>query len=472
MSGPLHVRERFNTTQTISGGGGGYKDLETLDHNAGTICKQPVTDGVEKLDVEVLNEVINKTSRLTTPLILNPSECGLLDIGVWAHYHRRLSTQTIAHRLRYLARMESDAVFRVDLRQPSWDNFSRYMAIMEEVQGETSHTLRHKWKSMCLYLDACGLDRYPYRPPAVPDDNVRVLPFPDTVRRMIYHTYSKDPCKNAFVQYALSLSFMIGWRVPSEPCLMTLDDIIIDDDEYGSVVVTESKKKGRRRSLVPESHILSSRSHKSLKNWVDVWRPRMTSQYSGDALFIWPSSGRPVTPNVFGRVLNNAGKKISPHFRAYDCRHWCATSRLIESYINTGHWDVFGVQHWMGHSKPSTTETYIGHAEGYYHQFSESWIRRALRVLVSPSEPGQLPGSLKKREWGKTLKTLLTFSPVVVVGPGWAHKPLSEKLWGEFSVFSSLSFLGVCQSCLLNWVLSGPYSPFNRTSHLGGGAVC
>jgi len=231
---------------------------------------------------------------------------------------------------------------------------------------------------MRMFLEAFGIPIWPYKPPYAPKQRQRILPFPDTVREFFYHEYSKDPYENALYQYLFYHSFMIGWRVPSEIAEMKLDDVFIDSKGRGTITITETKKHRDKRTILPEKYILSSRSHKSFKNWIDYWRPKVENQYSGNALYLWPN-GKPVTVRKLGQKLSQHGKKIWPPFQPYDMRHWCAIARLIETKIQTGNYDIYSVKSWLGHTNVKVTENYVYRAEMYYNQYRESWIQNALR---------------------------------------------------------------------------------------------
>jgi hypothetical protein len=68
---------------------------------------------------------------------------------------------------------------------------------------------------------------------------------------------------------------MIGWRVPSEIIEMTIDDVVIDSNGRGCITITETKKHRQKRTILPEKSILSSKVHKSFKNWIDHQRPKV-----------------------------------------------------------------------------------------------------------------------------------------------------------------------------------------------------
>ena len=198
---------------------------------------------------------------------------------------------------------------------------------------------------------------------------------------------------------------------------MTLDDVIIDSKGRGNITITETKKHRDKRIILPEKHVLSSQSHKSFKNWIDHWRPKVESQYSGNALYLWPS-GKPVTVRKLGQKLSVHGKKIWPHFRPYDMRHWCAVSRLIETKIQTGNFEPYTVKNWLGHTNISVTEKYIHFAEMYYNQCPKSWIHNALRshIKIVRGKHRDKPEFGQKRQ----------LSPLITpVGEVWARQDLN-----------------------------------------------
>lgn len=324
-----------------------------------------------------LEYVISKTNRLNCPLALNPAVSTFLDVALWAYYHKRLQVSTIEQRLRYARFMQSHSV-PVDFSNPTYENFRYHMDYREEIEGASAHALKNSWKAMRMFLEAFGIPIWPYKPPSAPINKERNLPFPNTVRSFFYYDFSSDLYEKNLYQYVFYHSFMIGWRVPSELCEMSVNDITIDKDGTGSIVITETKKHRSRRTIVPEKYILSSQSHKSFKNWLDKWRPQVENQYSGDKLYLWPN-GKPVTSTHLRLKLSEHGKKIWPSFKPYDTRHWCAVSRLIETKVISGIFEPYTVKNWLGHSDLRVTEAYIQHADQYFRSCPHSWIHHALR---------------------------------------------------------------------------------------------
>lgn len=366
-----------------------------------------------QLDGEVMGEleyVIKKLHRLNCPITLNPQDSTFLDVAVWSYFQKRLSISTIEKRLRY-ARFMENHLMPVNFSNPNYENFRRHMDYREEIEQASPNALVHEWKTMRMFLDAFNIPIWPYKPPIAPKHKKRILPFPDVVRQYFYYDYSDDPYERALYRYLFYHSFLIGWRVPSEICEMTVNDVIIDNKGRGSITITETKKSRSRRTILPENFILSSRSHKSIKNWIDKWRPKVENQYSGDVLYLQPS-GKPFTVRHLGHKLSKHGKKIWSYFRPYDMRHWCAVARLIETKIKTGRYDVFTVKNWLGHEEQDTTDNYIHFAEQYYNQYPKSWIHDALRSHNFMRGQHQS----KTRVWPNRA-TLLSFSPRRKHGP-------------------------------------------------------
>jgi len=410
---PIKDSNDLKSTKSFDLGGGKTKSWKEIIDRLGQSVNQTTPYGKAMGELEY---VVKKIHRSDCPTTLNPKDSTFLDVAVWSYFQRRLSPSTIEKRLRYARFMETHKV-PVDFRNPSYENFKRHMDYREEDEKTSPNALIHEWKAMRMFLEAYGIPLWPYKPPYAPGTPQRMLPFPDIVRQFFSFDYSENSYENALYQYLFYHSFMIGWRVPSEICEMTVNDVIIDSQGRGCIIITETKKHKDKRTILPEKHILSSKSHKSLKNWIDKWRPRVANQYSGDALYLWPS-GKPVTVRKLGHKLSEHGKRIWPSFRPYDVRHWCAVSRLIETKLQTGRFEPYTVKNWLGHTDIKVTESYIHYAEQYYNQCQESWIHSALRS--HEDERGKHEGlhsNCLTRVWQKNV-TLSEFSPRNFSGPG------------------------------------------------------
>ena len=371
---------KYLSTETDSnynrGGGDSKKWREPLSGGAGDPLK-----GTEERNVKWimrwLKNDLRKFNRLNCPIKLNPREATFDDVALHALLRQRLSPSTVEKNLRYAKFMETHPVVPVDFRNPSYENFIRHMDYREQIEKATPYALKHEWDTMRMFLRAYGMPIWDYKLPARPKSHKRILPYPDVVNRFFIHRYSDDDYENALYQYLFFHSFLIGWRVPSEIVNMTVDDVIIDGKK-GYIIVTETKKHDSQRTLIPEPAIMTSKVHKSFKNWIDHWRPKVENQYSGNALYLQPS-GKPFTVRHLGHKLSEHGKKVWKYFHPYDMRHWCAIARLIKTKVKTGHFDVYAVKNWLGHEKITTTESYLRYAEQYYNQLPIDWIAAALK---------------------------------------------------------------------------------------------
>jgi len=289
---------------------------------------------------------------------------------------QRLEQSTIEHRMRYARRMAKHPVFPINFFNLDYNQFIAYMQYREDYEHAGYFALKHDLQTFQTFLHAYGIDprKWYYRLPSKPSHKERILPLPDVVHSIINHVFSDDPYENALFQYLHAHNFWIGWRVPSEPCLMTVDDIDFDTD---SIIITEQKKHRSTRQIFPEKVIMTGRTRKSFKNWLR-WRDKVETSRSGNALYLQPS-GKPFTVNHLGNRLSKTGKLVFPNFRPYDARHWCAVARLIQTKIQSGHYDCYTVKNWLGHEKLATTEGYIQHADNYFKRAGFDWISHTLR---------------------------------------------------------------------------------------------
>jgi integrase len=175
--------------------------------------------------------------------------------------------------------------------------------------------------------------------------------------------------------------FLVGIRPPSEFIELKVSDVYFEDLGRSYIIVTEPKKYKSKRVVVPEKQIILSQTSKSLKNYIDIWKPKVENQFSNDALFLLVDR-RPFTSACLRGRLSRYGKKMWPHFRPYDMRHWCAVARLIRTKVESRYFDTYHVRNWLGHNKPGTTEEYIKYAEQYYQEYPVDWISYILRNRV------------------------------------------------------------------------------------------
>jgi len=347
------------------------ENLEKISQNVDHLYPRLGEDAV-KLAYE-----LEKLNRSDCPIVLDPKTASFMDVAIHALKRQRFSGTTVDKHLRYARYMEKHPC-PVDFRNPSIENFIKHMDFREDIESASPHALKHEWCAMRMFLKAYGIQIWNYKLPTAPKSHKRILPFPDVVYKFFHYPYSGDNYETALYQYLFCHSFLIGWRVPSEICELKTGDVIINDNGTGLIIITETKKHKSQRTLFPGKQILCSKTHKSFKNWLEKWRPKVENQYSGDALYLQPD-GKPLAVRALGHKLSKYGKQVWPSFHPYDTRHWCAIGKLIEQKVNTGTFDVYPVKTWLGHENIQTTMNYIQYAEQYYNQAPYDWFKRVLK---------------------------------------------------------------------------------------------
>lgn len=325
----------------------------------------------------MLRQLFKKEKKLDCPIILDQKTATFEDIALHAELRQRLKHTTIEKNLRYGRFMKRHKI-PIDFNNLNYTQFIRHMDYRERVEKATPDALKHEWKAMKMFLKAYHIDNWSYRPPPGPKPAMRILPFPETVHKFFTYKYSKNLYETKLYQYIFFFGFLVGVRAPSEIVELKVSDVYLEDNGRSYLIVTEPKKYKSQRVVVPEKQIMITPTCKSLKNYIDIWRPRVENQDSGDALFLRPD-GKPFTAECLRRNLSKHGKKIWSHYRPYDMRHWCAVARLIKNKVESKYFDVYQVKNWLGHDKMGTTEDYIKYAEQYYRELPVDWISYAMR---------------------------------------------------------------------------------------------
>jgi len=389
---------------------GGKKSCENLKEKIGQKHVEHMSPKVGRIMVDLAYE-LEHINRLNYPIVLDPKEASFIDVAVHARLRQRLSIDYIKKRIQYAKFMETHPC-PVDFRNPSYENFVRHMDYREQVEKASPHALAHERKTWEMFLRAWGMEKkWPkYKLPKMPKFKNPHIPSPEGVYEQIYHTYSKDPYMNALIQYLHCHSYGFGWRMESEPCVMTVSSV---NFETGQVVITQPKLNNSERVIIPEKPFITSRRHKSLRLWIDKWRPKVENQHSGDYLYLRPD-GRPFTKDTMRMMLCRATRKIDPYYKPYNVRHWCAIARLIEWDLN-----IIKVSDFIGHEKIQTTMDYLRMAKQFYNKDTTSWLKRMLR-----SRRGQNPlRPENKVQIGKT--------KVLGENPNFTWNPFEKNLWAR-----------------------------------------
>ena len=332
-----------------------------------------------------LEIILQKISRTDFPITLDPKTATFDDVAIHGLLRQRKGKSTVAKHIRYAKFMENHEV-PVNFRNPTFENFIRHVDYREQLEfadGKGYSALTHEWRAMKMFLEAYGVPIWNYKPPAFPMYRAKVIPFPEQVNQFLHLKYSEDDYENALMQYLLTHNFIVGWRIPSEPAVMKIQDVKVDGRNRGYIKITEPKKHFSTRHITPKE-IMTNRRRKSFKNWIDHWRQKVENQYSGDALYLRPN-GRPFENKEQLRMFLNRKatpviKKVFPEYHNYVARDFCAIARLIRTKLETKHFDIFEVKEWLGHTQIQTTMSYVKDAKHYYRLAPYDWINRALKA--------------------------------------------------------------------------------------------
>lgn len=317
---------------------------------------------------------LRKYLELAGPSTINPKKTNFTEIENYLKIEERLSPETIRHTLNYLKNMELHNIVPIDLKDINPEQIRIHFKYREEIENISPHVIKNNLKAIKRYLKACNInpDLIRYKPPITPKPKDRKVPKPETVRKLIYHNYSKDPYTNSLIQYLHTHNFLIGWRVPSEPTILKINDV---DFETDTLTITEPKKGNRQRIIIPDDFIWTNTRNKSFKNWLDYWRPKVENQYSKDFVYLKPD-GKPFTKDSLRVMLSKYTKSVWPDYHPYISRHWCAIARLLEYDLK-----VVPVKDWLGHDEIQTTMDYLKLARQYYNKKEKNWLLRSLRKL-------------------------------------------------------------------------------------------
>lgn len=333
----------------------------------------------------------------TIPIRLDPESFSWDAFEVWCRRRARLSPGTIEKYIGSLKGMASDPVLPLDPRNPSHIDFIDHMDYLEEVQKKKHDALNNRWKAWKILLKSYGIPygegtTYQYSPPPKMGKRIdRDLIPPEKVHALLYERrLARDEYTHQLLRHILAFSFFVGPRFPSEVCLLKLEDV---DLHAGSIVITEKKKHYRKRKVFPLFQVINSRSHPSLRNYIEHWRIKVDPEGKQDALFLW-KNGRPVSSEYLRNLVRRTVKPVWFDFSPYDCRRWSATAHLIESRLKTGVYDVKKVSFLLGHENPRTTSIYTRLADAYFETDrnggGKGWIRRALRTPYQGEESTQI----------------------------------------------------------------------------------
>lgn len=247
-------------------------------------------------------------------------------------------------------------------------DFLDYVMVRREQEEDPEDALNNCQKAMKNLFKAFGIKhKYPWVKIRRKKRHVKVYD-DETAYRLINHTYSDDPAVNATFQHLAHAGHYMGPRVPSELFTLRVSDVTFKERK----VTFRQWKTKSMRTIIVEPFVITSPVDKSLWNYYKNWRPKLLERgsYEGDAFWL-NGDGEPLSMDHYRQELSAKGKEICPYFHPYLMRHWCATYRLIQSYLKTGVFDIVGINMFMDHASLDQTYQYVHIAERFLRQHQE-----------------------------------------------------------------------------------------------------
>jgi integrase len=298
------------------------------------------------------------------------------------------SESTVIDRIRHARNMQKHAIYPVDwlkfepeqiLNQLLYRQLYEYKELAVRTGNPTygATQLTNLWKTVKMFAEAYGIDIsfWGWNPPTPPEPQIKIVPRPETVNRLMHHRYTNNRFENALIRTLLTVGFHIGLR-PEELITIKASNVKLDD---GYIFIREQKKKYRERQVWIDDAVMTSRQQNSLKNWIEIWRPKAANEKSRDFLFIRKDGSPFQSEQTLRKYLMPFVKPIWKDFCPRIMRDWSAIARLIRTKIETKKWDIRTVKCDLGHKTEKTTESYVRFAENYYRKDPYDWLRAVLK---------------------------------------------------------------------------------------------
>lgn len=348
----------------------------------------------------------------------------------WINIKHR-SPKTITVRIRHARNMSQHHIYPVNwlefqpeqiLNQMLFIQIYEYPEMAKEKGNPTygSTQINNLWKTVRTFAESFGIDisYWGYSPPEPPEPQVKIVPRPKTVNKLIHNRYTWDYYTNALIKTILTVGFNAGLR-PEELIIIKVDDVKFEE---GYILIREQKKRFRERQIWIEDSVMNSRQQNSLKNWINIWRKKEENKLSGDILFI-QKGGKPFpSEDALRMFLSPYCKQVWQEFCPKIMRDWSAIARLIRTKVETKKWDTRTVKNALGHKYEKTTESYIKFAEEYYRKDPYDWLRSVLKFHPHSKRMKQHYSSSQKNTVtltnGKKWFIEELVSPVENDGPG------------------------------------------------------
>lgn len=389
----------------------------------------------EKVGLENVERRQQGTPRVIYPEQYDTIEKLLNACGIWWERRYRKSRGTWKDYRKRIEKMVTHPVYPIDLFNIVPDQVVAQLDFIEdewrskpgnEELDDGAHAIIKRLKAIKALMRSYGrlseVKDWNYVPPKAPDAKPRRIPLPRVVYDMMHFSYSTDPYEKRLFQYLMTHGFLIGPRPASELSFMKVEDF----DESTGMLTFYQPKVERWRQVPLEPELSFATNKKSMKNWIDIWRPKVETSKSGNFLFLQPN-GRPFTEAYMAKQLRFYGCMAWPKFTPYSMRHFAATARLVKTKVQSqyrgseGNFDIHSVCAYMDHSKISVTQGYTKQAGKLFKLAPFDWIDSLLKfhqktINKKMKQQKVVEGTDRKRKMsalpsnGKTGKRAITVS--------------------------------------------------------------
>ncbi len=377
--------------------------------------KPDITENIipqEGVTVEVLSKQLENISIVDVPIFLDPKTATWLDVAFHAKARQNLGSTTIEKHFRTMRFMINHPM-PIDFRNLNVESLIKHFDYRRTYENASRDALRHERDAIFMFLRAFKQfspewKEYVRLPKKRKGTSTPFVLFPSQLNQLYHGHYGNTQYEDILFQTIIFTLANYGMRPPSEIINLNLENVIINNDGTGYIWIQEDKKGGIERQYPPyDKKVLSSKVYRTPVNYLKTWRPKVTNEFSGHALFLQPD-GKRVTGKYLRDHITTNGKNIvgDNRFKLYTLRHTFAT------YYYDWEKDIKEVARRLGHDKTDSVDHYIGICKDLQTQIGKkgNLFDKALRHF-------QHGGKLEKRDCRlkKALSHIVT--PVDKYGP-------------------------------------------------------
>lgn len=272
---------------------------------------------------------------------------------------RGIKNSTWKKHLNYLIYLRDN--FGVNIHVAPSVTYEQFLDYVRKIRGEYGdegeNRIKHAKDAVKLLFGFYGIANQYEWPTTKEIENVIMLPPEWVVYQHIHGKMHKDPFMSLQLNYICHLGYVLGSRPGAIPG-MKIRGV---DLERLSFTYYEPKVRSFRKTHLPE-FAMTSRVDKSLKNWIEIHRPKVATRESGDYLWLSPD-GAPLDTVNFLAMFRRRGKEVWEGWYPYLMRHYAFTRYLVEGYRKFGVFPIYELKLFTDHKKMRNVFKYVHLAE-------------------------------------------------------------------------------------------------------------